>query len=156
MNFEVMNKEPEVNKAPIPRRVIAPVVAFLALAGVGCTSSEQSDIGKYDNDKVEGVESITLCDGARIRKDPYVSSKDDSDNIIHEVDFGDAPKGTCIEFKVNGNVYRTYQNSENGVWIGMDYDGWTKIVDGFDKKGEQDLAWVNQRKADIKEEPGNK
>lgn len=154
-NFERENFEPKASRAFTLRKIVVPVVAFFALAGVGCTSNEQSDIGKYDDDKVEGVESITLCDGAKIRKDPRVPEKDEGDNTIHRVDFGDAPDGSCFEFKVGGNVYKTYQNSGNGNWIGMPYRDWTDLVDGFNKKGELDIAWVNQAKAGV-EEPGNK
>lgn len=152
-NFEVMGKGSEVCKVSTLRKVVTPVVALLALAGAGCTNNEQSDIGKYDQDKVQGVESIKLCDGARIRKDPRVPTEDDGNNTIHEVDFGDAPKGSCFEFDVNGNVYRTHQNPANGNWIGLPYQDMAELVDGFDEQDPDKIAWVNQAKADINESP---
>lgn len=152
-NFERMNIGSEVSKVSMLKKVIAPVVAFLALTGAGCTNSnEQSDIGKYDKDKVEGVESIELCDGARIRKDPIVRNGDngeDANNTIHRVDFGDAPDGTCIEFEVNGDVYKTFQNPNNGYWIGLPYSDMSDMINGFEEKGADKIAWINQAKAGI-------
>ena len=95
------------NRLITPERVAVGIgVLVTALGSTGCAAT----VDRYTYKPLEG-HRLAVCDGATVRDAPHTGG-----SIVLEIDFGNAPKDTCIDTEI-GKVSVASGYDFNGAWF---------------------------------------
>lgn len=146
-----------LRKAKIITAAAAAAVGLAFLAN-GCSAKyNYNEADTYSSDKVEGATEISVCNGANVRDNPTVREDNTSGetNLLHEVNLGDLPEGTCIRVAVDSStVYYTEDlrgSDADGKWIGVPESVLAEAFPGADlnEDDRENIVWINQQRASI-------
>lgn len=141
---------------------IASVALIGAVVASGVFSTNEIMNSKKivgEMNKVEGVVSVVAKDGPNLRKEPFVSGRDEPETFI--IDLGEEGQ-TAMFFWQGKDVYRyENKNDPNGYWIGFNAEDLadtlfknnyitSKEAERINNKDKDGMVWFNGNYIELK------
>lgn len=134
------NRLKNIELAKLPKKIIA-LLGVAAMTLTGCSKTAEAE--KYG--VIPHANALSVCDGAKIRDDPWVWTPDKNGGEIKDtIDFGNAPEGTCVTVPAS-EVY--WSEDPDGSWFGVTEGTIANGLTDSSIKGGPNIVWINEQRS---------